>query len=654
MDELRSSKRRSDGVVDSLLFGDKLPIPTPVVLLLAAFTVGAAIYHLFVALYGTPEALTHRTTHVTIFLILAFIFYPLKRGSWRDRPNAFSLIDLVLILLTLATYVFASRDIDAYALRSSSPEFWDTLNGTILIILILEAVRRTVGLVLVFVPLFFFLHTIFSDHFFSFFYAAPTSYRSLVAYLTMELDGIFGVPVAVASTFIIMFMIFGAVLVRSGAGTFFTDLAFSFTGQTPGGPAKAAVFSSALYGTLSGSTTANVVTTGSFTIPLMKSAGFRPKFAASVEAIASNGGQIMPPVMGAAAFIMPFYILGSSYRDVCLSSAIPAMLYYFSLYLMVHFEARKMGLKGMAKESLPKLGPTFRHGWPLAFSLAVIIGLLIYGFTPMTAGVWATLITFMVTLFRRQTRLSPGDFFAALEAGLKNAIPIVMACAAAGIIIGSMNLSGLAVRISSLVTVFSHGNLWIALLITMIVAVLLGMGVTTTIIYITLAVMVVPSLEKMSVVPMAANLFVFYFGALSGVTPPVALTTYAAAGIANSNPWRTGWESVRIGLASFIIPYMFVYTPELLLIGSWSYILICISTAVLGVFSLAVSIQGFWFKRIAYWERGFLGCAAFFFVHPNPTLGLLGLGAILAVFVRQIRGRKSLGKIGGKASWENS
>ncbi len=642
MAEQDSSRERSNVVIDSLFLREKYPISILMIFLLAAFVMGAASYHIFVALFGTPEALTHRTTHLTIFLILTFVFYPLRRRSWRDQPNVFSLIDLALILLTIATYVYARWDIDAYALRSAYPSSWDTLNGTLLIILILEAVRRAVGFILVFVPAFFFIHTLFSDHFFSVFYAASTSYTSLVAYLTMELDGIFGVPIAVASTFIIMFIFFGALLVRSGAGTFFTDLAFSFTGQSPGGPAKAAIFSSALYGTLSGSTTANVVTTGSFTIPLMKSAGFKPHFAASVEAIASNGGQIMPPVMGAAAFIIPFYIAGSSYQDVCLSAAIPAILYYFSLYLMIHFEARKMGLKGMPSETLPKWAPTLRSGWPLIISLAVIVGLLIYGFTPMTAGVWAILITLIITLFRRETRLTPKDLFAALETGLRNAIPIVMACAAAGIIIGSMHLSGLAVRVSSLVTVFSHGFMWVALIITMLVAILLGMGVTTTIIYITLAVMVVPSLEKMGVVPMAASLFVFYFGALSGVTPPVALTTYAAAGIAHSNPWRTGWEAVRIGLASFLIPFMFVFTPELLLIGSWFKILVCIITASLGVFSLAVAIQGFWFRETLLWERLLLGTAAFLLIHPSPTLGLLGLGAISLVFSKQIRKEASL------------
>ena len=633
----RNDPRREPGnAVDAFLSGERLGVPKSFAAIVAAFLVGAAIYHIFGALFGTPEALTHRTVHVSIFLILAFLFNPLGRKSWSEPFNKFFLIDAFLIVLTIALYIYATLNIDDYALRSADPTFWDTVTGTILILLLLEAVRRTIGLILVFVPLFFFLHALFADHFFAVFYAAPTPYKSLVAYLTMELDGIFGVPVAVSSTFIIMFILFGAILVRSGAGDFFTDLAFTATGRSPGGAAKAATVSSALYGTLSGSTTANVVTTGSFTIPLMKSSGFRPQFAAAVEAIASNGGQIMPPVMGAAAFIMPFYIPGFTYGDVVLAAAIPAVLYYFSLYLMVHFEARKLGMKGAAKEDLPRLGPTIRRGWPLAFSVITIIVFLIYGFTPMVGGVWAIIVTIFVTLFRPETRLSPHDIFAALETGMKSAIPIVMACAAAGIIIGSLNLSGLTDRISSMIIVYAHGYLWLALIITMLVCILLGMGMTTTIIYITLAVMVVPSLEKMGNLPaISANLFVFYFGALSGVTPPVALTTYAAAGIAKSNPWNTGWEAVKIGLASFIVPYMFIYTPELLLIGSWPRIVGCIATAAIGIVALSAAVQGYLLKPAVTWERIVLAIAALLLIHPDITLGLFGVAGIALVFGSQ-------------------
>jgi TRAP transporter 4TM/12TM fusion protein len=251
-------------------------------------------------------------------------------------------------------------------------------------------------------------------------------------------------------------------------------------------------------------------------------------------------------------------------------------------------------------------------------------------------GVWAIIVTIFVTLFRRETRLSPRDIFAALETGMRSAIPIVMACAAAGIIIGSLNLSGLAERISSMIIVYAHGYLWIALIITMLVCILLGMGMTTTIIYITLAVMVVPSLVKMgNLPPISANLFVFYFGALSGVTPPVALTTYAAAGIANSNPWSTGWEAVKIGLASFIVPFMFIYTPELLLIGSWPRIVGCFATAAIGIAALSAAVQGYLIRPAQPWERIVLAIAALLLIHPDLTLGLFGGVGIAVVFVAQ-------------------
>jgi TRAP transporter 4TM/12TM fusion protein len=367
----------------------------------------------------------------------------------------------------------------------------------------------------------------------------------------------------------------------------------------------------------------------------MTAGGFRPRFAASVEAIASNGGQFMPPIMGAAAFIMPFFIPGATYGDVCLAALLPAVLYFLSLYTVVHLEARKLGMTGLPRETLPRLWPTLKSGWPLAFSLATIVGLLIYGFTPMTVGVWATLVTFAVTLLRRETRLTPGGFLAALEVGVQRTIPIAIACAAAGIIIGAMNLSGLAARISSVILAVSEGQLWIALLLTMVVAILLGMGVTTAIVYITLVALVVPSLVDMGAHPMAANMFVFYFGALSGVTPPVCLTTYAAAGIAQSNPWHTGWLAARVGLASFIVPFMIAYTPELLLIGSWYNIMLAFGTAALGVVCLAAALQGWVMSALAWWERLSLLAAAGLLIHPDLGLGLAGAALAIMVYMHQ-------------------
>lgn len=622
---------------DAWFKGTVHTVPSWLVFAAAALALATAMYHLAGGLFGVAEAFRHRLTHVTFFLLLSFVFYPLGRQRWTDPLRLISLVDLGLILATGWCYAYMIRDIDALALRSGLPDPGDVINGTLLVLLVLESIRRTVGIALVILPVFFMAHAVFAPSFPGIFYAAPTDYESLISYLTMDTDGMLGIPVSVASTFIIAFMMFGAILVRSGAGQFFTDLAIATTGGMSGGPAKAAAIASALYGTLSGSTTANVVTSGSFTIPLMKSSGFNARVAASVEAIASNGGQIMPPIMGAAAFIIPMYIPGTGYRDVVLAALIPALLYFLSLLAMIHFEAGRKGLVGMSRSELPRFVRVLRTGWPLLLSLLAIIILLIMGFTPMVAGVAALVVTLFVIQLRPETRLGPIDVIAGLENAMRATIPIAIACAAAGLIIGSMDLSGLAGRFSRLILEVSQGNLLPALIMTMIICVVLGMGMTTTIIYITLAALVVPSIIDMGVAPMAANLFVFYFGALSGVTPPIALTTYAAAGIAGSNPWATGWTASKIGIASFIIPFMFVYTPALLLNGSPLEIATASLSAGLGVVALAASVQGYLAGPLTAWGRLSLAVAAILLINPDPRFGLAAVTLVGAVFLLQRR-----------------
>jgi len=530
-------------------------------------------------------------------------------------------------------FVYRIADVEGIALRAGFPSQGDVVTGAILIALVLEAVRRTIGHVLLILPIFFMGHALYSDHFGSIFLAAPTKFSSLIGYLSGDLDGMLGIPIAVSSSFIVIFMIYGAVLVRSGGGAFFTDLAYSLAGGLTGGSAKAAALASGLYGTLSGSTTANVVTTGSFTIPLMKATGFSPRFAASVEAMASNGGQIVPPVMGAAAFIIPMYIPGSGYRDVIVAAVIPAILYYLSLLAMIHLEAKERGLRGVSREELPRILATLRQGWPILLAFGAIVGFLVYGFTPMIAGSAALVITCVVTMFRAETRMRPRDFVAALETGVRSTIPIVMACAAAGLIIGSMDLSGLAGRVTGLVTLVAGDNLILTLIATAVVCVVLGMGMTTTIIYITLAALVVPSIVRLGAPELAANLFVFYFGCLSGVTPPVALTTYAAAGIARSDPWSTGLLAVKIGIASFLIPFMMIYSPGLLMQGPWHHVLIQAGTAAVGVVCLAAAVQGYVSRRLNVAERLGLAAIALLLVIPSVLTGAIALALLAAIYL---------------------
>lgn len=617
--------RAETGIPSLLVFGCAL---------LALFT---ALYHIYGGLFGMPEALRHRSTHAALFLLLTFAFYPLGRKNWKAPLNRFFVIDFFLIVATCGVYAWLIWDIDAFVMRAAMPEVSDIVSGVIFILLVFEAIRRTVGLSLVILPLIFILHALFADYTPSVFYAAPADFETLIGYLAMDLDAMLGVPVSVASTFIIIFMLFGSILIRTGAGNFFSDMAFALTGGMTGGPAKGAALASALYGTLSGSTAANVVTTGSFTIPLMAKCGFRPQFAASVEAIASNGGQIMPPIMGAAAFIIPMYIPGATYKDVALAAAIPAILYYVSLFAMIQFESAKMGLRGLPRDQRPKIGPIMKKGWTLIFSLMSIIVFLALGFTPSVTGVAALVVTIAVTALRRETRLTIRDTLSALEMGVRAVIPITMACLAAGLIIGAINLSGLSGRVTGLIVDVSQGYLALSLTVTMIVCIIMGMGMTTTIIYITLAALVVPSIVQMGASPMAANLFVFSFGCLSGVTPPVCLTTYAAAGIAHSNPWSTGWEAFKVGLASFIIPFMFVYSPALILEGRLFEIVYSVATSTVGVVTLAAAIQGYFLQPLGLWERICLFGASLGFIHPGVFTMAVALLLIALVLASQIR-----------------
>lgn len=627
----------SDSTLDCGISRTTTGIPTLLVFGCALLAVFTALYHIYGGIFGMPEALRHRATHASLFLLLTFLFYPLGRENWKAPLNKFFLVDICLIVATVCVYTWLIWDIDAFVMRAVMPEVSDIVSGVIFILLVFEAIRRTVGLSLVILPLIFILHTLFADYTPSVFYAAPTDFETLVGYLAMDLDAMLGVPVSVASTFIIIFMLFGSILVRTGAGNFFSDMAFALTGGMTGGPAKGAALASALYGTLSGSTAANVVTTGSFTIPLMIKCGFRPQFAASVEAIASNGGQIMPPIMGAAAFIIPMYIPGATYKDVALAAVIPAVLYYVSVFAMIQFESAKMGLRGIPRHQRPQIDPILKKGWPLIFSLASIIVFLALGFTPSVTGVVALIVTIIVTAFRQETRLTIRDTLSALEMGVRSVIPITMACLAAGLIIGSINLSGLSGRVTGLIIDVSQGYLALSLVVTMIVCIIMGMGMTTTIIYITLAALVVPSIVQMGASPMAANLFVFSFGCLSGVTPPVCLTTFAAAGIAHSNPWSTGWEAFKVGLASFIIPFMFVYSPALILEGTLFEVLYSVITSTVGIVAFAAAIQGYFIQPIRLWGRICLFLASLGFIHPDVSTMIVAILLIAFVIVSQVR-----------------
>jgi TRAP transporter 4TM/12TM fusion protein len=638
------------GFLERLLLGRVHGAVKAVLLVCTIMAIALAILHLYVAAFGTPEGRSFRSVHLTVMLTLAIFMFPLFRQSIRDpivvprdprntlRMIGFG-IDLVLVALVLFVEVYTIWDIDAFQLRLGDKYPPDLIVGGILIVIVLETTRRAVGWAMVLVTSFFIVHTLFSDHFYGIFFGPPVRFPKFIDSLFMASDGLFGIPLHVVATYIVLFIIFGAVLIRSGAGRFFIDLAVALTGHRIGGPAKAAVVASGFMGTVSGSAVANVVTTGSFTIPLMKNLGYRPKFAASVEACASSGGQIMPPIMGAAAFVMAEF-LEVPYSSIIVAAAIPAFLYYVTIYFMVHLEADKHSIGAVDKKSLPRVGETLAGGWHLLIALLVLVYFLLVGYTPMKSAIWGLGTLFVLSFVNKGTRMSPVDLLAALEAGIRATVPVTIACACAGLIIGSVFVSGLGLKFTDSVIQISHGNLLVLLALTGVSAVVLGMGITTTAVYITVAALIVPALIKSGIVPIAAHMFAFYFGVVSAITPPVALASFAAAAIAKSPPMATAVESTRIGIAKYIVPLVFVYDPSLLFIGPLWATVISTALAMAGLWVLSIGLEGWYRGPLSILQRLVALAAAILILLPplDYIAGLPGYvadttGLVVAAFV---------------------
>ena len=571
----------------------------------ATVAIALAMFHLFVAAFGTPESRAFRSTHLTGMLVLAVLITPLWRNSLRDpvlrgengvevrRLVGFSL-DCVFLLLVLAVQIYTLYDLEAFQRREGNLSLTDVVAGSVLLLLVLEATRRIVGWPMVIITAFFVVHALSANYFPGLFFGPPVSYSRLIDILFVRADGIFGVPLMVAATYIVLFIVFGAILVRTGAGRFFLDLAVALTGHRRGGPAKASVVASAFLGTVSGSAVANVATTGAFTIPLMKRIGYSPRFSAAVEACASSGGQITPPIMGAAAFIIAEY-LRVSYISVLTAAIVPTILYFATVYIMVDLEADKSGVERIDRARLPDVGSVLRAGWHQLLTLLVLIGLLAVGFTAMLAAFGGIVTLFVLSFVAPHTRLSPIELLAALETGIRNAVPVTVACACAGIIIGSIFASGLGLKFTNSVIDLSGGILFLLLALTAVAAIILGMGMTTTAVYITVAALVAPALIEMGVEPMGAHLFAFYYGVVSTITPPVALAAFAAAGIAGSGPMRTAFTSARVGVAKYVVPFAFVYNSSLLLAGPLWLTLVSFTASLTGLWALSVALEG-WYR----------------------------------------------------------
>ena len=459
--------------------------------------------------------------------------------------------------------------------------------------------------------------------------------QEMFDHLYFTTEGIFGTPMGVSSTFIYLFILFGAYLEATGLGKFFIDLANAIAGWAAGGPAKVAVLSSGLMGTVSGSSVGNVAGTGAFTIPMMKKLGYRPAFAGAVEAAASTGGQLMPPVMGAAAFLMAEFV-GVPYFDVVKAAVIPAMLYYIGVWLGVHYEAKKFGLKGTPRDQLPKFGALFVEKGHLAIPLVVIVYLLVSGYTPMRAALAAIALTIICASLRKSTRISFGQIVQGLIDGSKGVLGVLIACATAGIIIGVVTKTGVGLKVATALLDLAGGQLLPAMFFTMITSLILGMGVPTTANYVITSTIAAPALVQMNVPVLAAHMFAFYFGIVADVTPPVALAAYAGAGIAGANPMRTGVIAAKLAIAAFIVPYIFVLAPELLMINATPLtITYSAVTAIIGMWGASMAMIGFCQNLLNLPQRLMFLVGGICMIIPGTLTDAIGIGLIAVAYLWQ-------------------
>lgn len=602
--------------------------------------VSFALFHIYTGAFRAMVAYEQRGIHLTFALVLTFLIYP---ASGKGRKKGLSWIDICLAVLAVLAGGYLFIEADAITMRMGIPTPLDLVVGGVLVLLVLEGTRRVIGIAIPIIAGVFLLYAYFG-------YLAPVaiahqgySIERIISQMSLATEGIYGVPLGASATFVILFVIFAAFLSESGAGQFFLDLSMALFGRFRGGPAKVSVMSSSLFGTVSGSAVANVMVDGWLTIPLMKRTGFKPHVAGAIEAVTSTGGQIMPPVMGAAAFIMA-EILGMPYIKICVAAALPAILYYIALYFMIDFEALKSGLKGLPPAGLPRAKKVFANGFFYLIPVAVLIYFLsVLMYTPLKSAVYSMGSTILVSFFKKTTRMNLIKILKTLERGALNSLEVAMACASAGIIVGVFNLTGLGMHLSTMLVDLSHGSLFALLVFAMISSLILGMGLPTSACYIILAVLVAPAMVKMGVLPIAAHMFVFYFGCISAVTPPVALAAYAAAGLANAPPAKTGYVASKLAMAGFILPYMFVYGPELLMVGKVSNIIWATVTSILGVFLLAASIQGYLLRKANLFERAVLFTAALLLIKPGLWTDLLGLaGFLLVLGVQLARGSQKM------------
>lgn len=573
-----------------------------------------SLFQFYTAGFGVLPAQIQRPMHVFFTFVLIFLLYP-SFASFSKKEMHW--LDILLAALAGSTMLYLVINYEAILLRGGLPTVPDLIFGAMAILFTFEASRRIVGLPIVLVALVFVLYAHFGKIMPGFLAHRGFTWTRIINHMYLTTEGIMGSPIGVSSTFVFMFILFGAFLNKTGLGKFFIDLALAAAGHQAGGPAKVAVISSAFFGTISGSSVANTVTTGTFTIPLMKSIGYEPYFAGAVEAASSTGGQLMPPIMGAAAFIMSDFI-GIPYITIAIAAVLPALLYYMAVFVMIHMEAKRLGLRGLPREQLPQTKKIFMAGGHLLIPLFVIVYMLVRGYTPLKAAFYSILWTVAVAMCRKNTRMKLSDIVDAFDEGARSSLGVAAACACAGLVIGSVTLTGIGLKLANGIVALAGGHLFWTLVLTMVTSILLGMGLPTTAKYIVLASMAAPAIQKFGVPILAAHMFIFYYGIIADLTPPVALAAYAGAGIAGANPMRTGFTALRLAVAGFLIPYFFVYSPELLMINaSLANTTAPVVTAIAGTVLLSFAAAGYWMRSLNMLERAILFGGALLLIQPG-------------------------------------
>jgi TRAP transporter 4TM/12TM fusion protein len=607
-------------------------------ILVTIIAVTFSLYQLYSAGVSSLPAMQHRAIHLSFALLLVFLLYPTGK---KDR-NRFPWWDILTVGGSISIGAYITINYMELIYRQGAPTIMDQVMAVIAIVLTLEACRRTMGIALSAVALFFLAYAYFGQYL-----SGPVSHRGftntrILEHLFLSSEGIYGVAIYVTSTFIFTFVLFGAFLEVTGGGKAFIDLSFALTGKYRGGPAKGAVVASGFMGSISGSSFANVASTGVFTIPLMKKVGYKKEFAGGVEAAASSGGQIMPPIMGAAAFIMA-EMTGIPYNQLILYAAFPAVLYYFSIFLMVDFRAAKIGLRGLSKEEVPEFFETLKKSVFVLIGPAAIIYFLLAGYSPIKASFFAVLIVIAGSYFRKDTRLTLPKLIQALELGAKNSIGLIAACAVAGIIVGSVTLTGIGLKFADLVNVLSNGSIYLALVLTMVACIVMGMGLPTTALYIILGTMAAPALINIGIPMPAAHLFIFYFGCMAAVTPPVALSSFLAAGIAGGKPMGTAIQGLKLSLAAFLLPFIFALNPTLLFYETTigEFIIVAI-TSMVGIVALAASIEGYILSKISNVERIILFVSAILLLIPGTLTDVIGVAIILIIIIKNLYSKKRM------------